>query len=83
MFSKAKYIVIGRTSPIVFDETRKHSDVMRWLAPNAVCTGAGFCHITQDGAYVCYGESTSLGVKSHPDDSKILNRNLGGKQDDY
>ena len=82
MFSKAKYIVIDGMSPIVFDETRSHAEVKRALAPHRECTGAGFCHINDTGAYVCYGESTTLRIRSSPNDSTILNYNLGGLVDD-
>lgn len=83
MFFKAKYIIIDGMTPVVFPETLTHADVKSSLAPGADCTGAGFVHITHDGAYSCYGESVSLKVKSNGEkDSFILNRYLGGKQED-
>lgn len=78
---KAKYIIINGMTPVVFPETLTHADVKFALAPGGECTGAGFVHINED-AYHCYGESVSLQVKSNgPEDSKILNRYLGGQGD--
>lgn len=81
MFTKSKYIIIGRDEmPIVFPELLKHSDVARQMGGAHNVTGAGFCHITDD-KYVCYGESTSLNVKSRQEvDSKILNTLLGAAE---
>ena len=44
--------------------------------------GAGFVYVNAEGAYVCYGESVTLKIKSNgEEDSKILNRYLSGKHD--
>ena len=81
MFTKSKYIIIGRDEmPIVFPEVLKHSDVARMMGGEQNVTGAGFCHIIDD-KYVCYGESTSLNVKSRgQQDSRILNFLLGAAE---
>ena len=75
---KAKYIVIIPDHfelPMIFSEMMAHSDVTRSLGGEVV--GAGFCHIEND-AYTCYGESTSLNIKSrHAVDAEILNKMLG------
>lgn len=80
MSFKSKYIIVkqgGITTPVVFGDAAKHSDVARGFMP-AVIVGAGFCHINVDGRYDCYGESTSLNIKSNGDaDSKLLNTFLG------
>jgi hypothetical protein len=81
MYFKAKYIILDSRTPIVFPETYGHNEMKYWVAPGAVCTGAGFVSITEHGFYKCYGESTSLKIKSNGDsDSKILNLFLAGQQ---
>jgi hypothetical protein len=76
---KAKYILFAdRNSvfPIVFSETMQHIDVARCLRP-LTPESAGFCYI-EEGRYVCYGESVSLGIKSNGDaDGILLNKYLG------
>ena len=80
---KAKYIILDNRTPIVFPETHGHNDMKFWVAPGAECTGAGFVYINDKGEYVCYGESTSLQVKSRgAKDSAILNRFLGGRTEE-
>ena len=80
---KAKYIILNDRTPIVFPETHAHRDMKFWVAPGAECTGAGFVYINDKGSYVCYGESTSLNVKSRGAvDSAILNRYLGGRTEE-
>lgn len=83
MHFKAKYIILNDMTPIVFPETMNHKDMKYYVAPGAECTGAGFVYVNDSGEYVCYGESTSLRIKSGGDkDSRILNRYLGGKTTD-
>ena len=80
---KAKYIILDNRTPIVFPETHGHNDMKFRVAPGAECTGAGFVYINDKGEYVCYGESTSLRVKSRGAvDSEILNRYLGGRTEE-
>lgn len=82
MTFKAKYIILNGMTPIVFPETFGHKDMKFWVASGAECTGAGFCYVADTG-YVCYGESTSLRIKSNDSkDSEILNRYLGGPYSD-
>jgi hypothetical protein len=83
---KAKYIIGGyMQQPIVFPETINHSDMARylgWIGEENKVVGAGFVSIQDDG-YKVYGESISLRVKNRGiEDEKILNRYLGGKQED-
>jgi len=80
---KAKYIIHKQYIPIVFPETINHADMARnmgWKREDIV--GAGFVYVNGD-SYNCYGESVSLRVKSREEeDVKILNRYLGGYQED-
>jgi len=83
MFSKAKYIIVANSTielPYVFPELVKHSDLARLVTKDTTLTvvGAGFCHVSNTGSYECYGDSSSLGVKSREEDSDLLNRMLGG-----
>ena len=83
MYFKAKYIILENFGPVVFTELMQHSEVARALGANQPITGAGFVYVNADGGYTCYGESISLRVKSNgEDDAKILNKYLGGKQDE-
>lgn len=76
---KSKYIVIEKSFaevPVVFSDILQHADVARALGGNVV--GAGFCFITPEGRYKCYGESISCRVASRTtQDSAILNQLLG------
>jgi hypothetical protein len=83
MFWKAKYIIADGNIPIVFAEVITHADMARNIgAKSDQIVGAGFVYIQDDG-YKVYGESVSLQVKSRgADDERILNKYLGGKQED-
>ena len=78
--SEAKYIIFevaGITSAIVFPNHIVHADMARALGARGKVSGAGFC-LVDDSGYNCYGESTSLNVKSNYSlDSNILNKKLG------
>ena len=80
---KAKYIIHRQYIPIVFPEIINHSDMARnmgWKREDII--GAGFVFVV-DGSYNCYGESVSLRVECRGvEDDKILNRYLGGYQED-
>ena len=80
MSHESKYIIAsigGVQTPVVFSENLVHADVAMALAGYGRVSGAGFC-IVDDEGYHCYGESTSLNIKSNYEvDSKILNRMLG------
>jgi hypothetical protein len=83
MFYKAKYIISESELPVVFSELQTHADVALALFGGEKIIGAGFVYVNREGEYVCYGESISLRVKSRSDeDSKLLNKMLGGKQYD-
>ena len=86
MSYKSKYIIVKQGAniiPVVFGDLAAHNNVARGFMP-AEIIGAGFCHFQecdertgQPGGYVCYGESTSLRVKSGDNDTQILNKFLG------
>lgn len=83
MFWKAKYIICEGDTPVVFPEILQHADVARNLFGQRKISGAGFVYVNSQGSYSCYGESVSLKVKSrNEEDSKILNKYLGGPQED-
>jgi hypothetical protein len=75
---RAKYVIVkydGAECPIVFSSLMHHTH----MTARENCVGAGFCHVEND-LYKCYGESTSLGIKSRGEqDSDLLNRLLGQK----
>lgn len=76
---RSKYVVIDTGSfvlPIVFSDLACHADIAHpWRGE---VLGAGFCYINEEGRYTCYGESTSLKVRSRgEEDDFILNRCLG------
>ena len=70
---KLKYVIVDG-SPIIFTEDISH-DTFRHLNP----TSAGFVSIAFIDGKVsadCFGESWSLNIKSHPDDSAIVTKKL-------
>lgn len=82
MTIRAKYIIViahGMEMPIVFSELMKHTE----MAGNQKVVGAGFCYVDhKTGLYTCYGESTSLNIKSrNAVDEDILNELLGQSHD--
>ena len=82
MYFKSKYIISSNDTPVVFAEVLTHADVARALFGSTPIKGAGFCYI-KDNRYVCYGESTSMRVKSREEqDAKLLNRYLGAVVED-
>ena len=73
-----KYIVFADNSAVIFPETTSH----KFVAGDKLVISAGFCKIEtyrnnfdDIRANVCvWGESTTLNVKSNPDDAKIIER---------
>lgn len=63
---------------IVFSSHRPH-DVMAGVLniKRDAIRSAGFVTVRDDGGVQCYGRSHGLGVAAHPDDTALLNRNLG------
>jgi len=65
-YEKLKYVRLRRFNEIiVFPEVIQHSEFKHFD-----CVSAGFCSL-QDNKVTCYGESTSLKLKSDPQDSTI------------
>ena len=70
---KLKYVIVDG-SPVIFTEDIKH-DTFRHLNP----TSAGFVAIAFIDGKVsadCFGESWSINLKAHPDDSAIVTKKL-------
>lgn len=70
-----KYVIKreqGIEVPIVFSSLITHSSICN----RGSIVSAGFCVIDGYDRTQCYGESTSLGLKSRPEDTSILKRNL-------
>jgi hypothetical protein len=70
--------------PVVFNDIMSHDAVLCALSHRDNLVSAGFCRIDNNGKYVCYGESTTLKVKSRGiEDSQVLNRMLGIAHSEY
>lgn len=73
---RCKYIVWSASEYVLFPESMKHSDVARRLFHSRKPESAGFVsfgiNADREVSVVCYGESESLGLKSKPSDSKII-----------
>lgn len=75
---KTKYIIVetvfGQPAATVFPEILQHNEV----AKNQKVISAGFCqHRVHGPGWICWGMSTSLNIKSHPEqDEKILNNQI-------
>ena len=74
MSHQMKYVVLNYDTPIIFFDIQKHSDFKQM----GNITSAGFITIFEDRnecdtKCMCYGESTSLKIKSDPDDTFMFN----------
>lgn len=81
-----KYVVTAEGDFAIFTKLTSHSDVARCLYGKPI--GAGFCNIavgfSLDDNKVekpivnvhCYGESTSLGLKSNLKDEDVINTKI-------
>jgi hypothetical protein len=74
---KIKYIIVesydGSQQPFLFSKLTSHSDMAGVGGDNII--GAGFCQLNGYNKWTCYGESTSLRIKSRGVlDDEILNR---------
>lgn len=73
-----KYIIFANGSPVIFPDSVGHKEV----AGNKMVVSAGFCRIETfrnqwddiRAKVSIWGKSTSLGVKSNPDDAEIIER---------
>jgi hypothetical protein len=82
MSKKMKYIILDdglRDSAYLFPDHVNHASVHMCLSGMGELRSAGFVTISDDGEVCAYGTSTSLKVKSHIDDSKIIAAYLGLK----
>lgn len=70
--TSGKYIVFSDGTCKVFDQHQIHA----FMTGGMPVSSAGFFEIKPDGGVSCWGESTTLGVKSHPDDSDIIAEHL-------
>lgn len=72
-----KYIVVDGMDVFIFTEFWTHQNFAFNMNINIKdITSAGFFQITSKGAR-CYGESVSLGKKSDPKDSELVNKLAG------
>lgn len=76
---KTKYIIVedresGLEFPVLFSEFMVHRAVAEKFGYHVIA--AGFCYINDSGEYECYGESTSLKIKSRLEDSRLLNETM-------
>jgi hypothetical protein len=79
-----KYIIVKQGSVrygILFPVGLSHRDVAR------VCRGvertivsAGFCERNDSGEWRCWGESTSLGIGTMPDDDEVIDESFPGEE---
>jgi hypothetical protein len=76
MERKLKYIIVeidGLECAIVFNDVLIHKDI----AKDMDVVSAGFCELGIDYVgVIAYGESTSLELKSRPEDEKIIEKTL-------
>lgn len=74
-----KYVIIESfygERVYIFSNSESHADVANKVLGKPI--SAGFCRFHPREGIVCYGESTTLGIKSRPDiDSRMVNRQLG------
>jgi hypothetical protein len=71
-----KYVILADNYPVVFSELQSHAEVASAFHMEATC--AGFCGLTREHKFICYGESVSLKVASKPEpDTKLINRLFG------
>ncbi len=79
---ETKYVMFGGFLPVVFPAMLPvtHAEMARLLSPHIgePPTSAGFVGADAAGNINAYGESFSLGLKSDPKDSPILQRLITG-----
>ena len=69
--NRMKYIMLDY-GPVIFNECYTHAE----MAAGREVSSAGFVQVDENGRFHTYGESTSLGVKSNPEDSKRINKDF-------
>lgn len=79
-----KYVVVcdeddHGVRSIVFPKDLTHAEVAFRFRRMERVISAGFCYLKdEDGKWYTYGESESLGVKSHQNDYMVLNQDFFG-----
>ena len=67
-----KYIRLDYAGFILFNEALKHSDMVKKF-PHDKVISAGFVYGTfEEGDFACQGNSMSLGISAHKDDTEGL-----------
>lgn len=83
MFNREmKYIVFDTSlyeTVIIFDEAMTHDEMAGRF--NWKVISAGFIKWNMTGM-CCYGKSIGLDVKSRPEDAELVNRLIGGPEND-
>ena len=64
---KGKYLILDNDIPILLSEASRHADIV--YKERIISAG----YFTFNKKFKCYGESTSLGIKSRKEDSDIIN----------
>lgn len=73
--TKQKYVRLASYNQIIiFPQTVKHSEFK-----NYDIVSAGFCYVNAESKKVeCFGQSDSLGIKSHETDTAIATKQIFG-----
>ena len=74
---EVKYIKTKDDEIIVFPASIFHSDFKSWQPKSAGFISFGVSQKTGNPTCRCYGESISLGLPSHEDDTDLAQRQLG------
>lgn len=75
MDQKHKYVRIEQYNQFIFFPMAIEHSVFAHLKP----ISAGFCYLNSDNEIVkCYGDSYSLRLKSHEDDTKLATKQVYG-----
>ena len=75
--NRMKYIMLDY-GPVIFSEGYTHAEI----AAGRNVSSAGFVSVDQNGKFHAYGDSFSLGLKSHPRDSKLINKAFNVEDDE-
>lgn len=79
MSSEMKYIIIDGSMcemPFIFPTLVDHDVMAKMVSNVGKPVSAGFVDIDADGIYA-HGKSTSLGIKSRPFDTEVIERHMG------
>jgi hypothetical protein len=72
MHENWKYVVFREDIPVLIPPTIDHSQMRPLEESLGKITSAGRISLGDNGVK-CYGESTTLGIKSDPRDTRLLN----------